>query len=79
MSDLRVYELRFASKGHVEHAFGLVFGNGCVASCQLELPARRLRFLAAPPTGAELIDVIYGDGGMTWCASHRLGDEPGES
>jgi hypothetical protein len=77
MREFRVYELRFATKTHLEQAFALVFDSDDIASCQLELPDQRLRFLAAPDTGATLVDLLYQRGGMTWCVSHRLGQEPG--
>lgn len=74
---LRVYELRFAETGALSRAFDRVSGSPDVASCSLELAARRIRLLAHPATGEALIERLYLEGGLAWCSRHAYVGPPG--
>ena len=69
---MRLYLVRFSSRGFLERAFGRLMDADSVASCSVELKRGRLRFLAPPRGACHLVERFYLEGGMTWCTAHDV-------
>ena len=70
---MRTYVMHFASSEAVSQAFELLMNSDCVASYMVEPEFRRLRFLASPECAEALVQLIYLDGGLTWCRRDECG------
>ena len=75
-NELRVYELRFAAVGPLTRAFDRISAAPEVASCSLEMVARRVRLLAPPAVAEPLVERLYLEGGLAWCSRHRFDAAP---
>jgi hypothetical protein len=69
---MRVYILRFRSDARLQDAFDRVLGSPHVASCMVETPEARLRFLAPAAAADALVEEIYLEGGLVWCSRHDV-------
>ncbi len=68
----RLFELRLVSELATRRAFDRVAARERVASCSVELAARRVRFLAPEGLARELVEQIYLDGGLVWSQGHSV-------
>jgi hypothetical protein len=69
---MRVYILRFDKESRLHSAFDLVLSSPHVASCMIEAPQSRLRFLAPVRAADALVQHIYLEGGLIWCSRHDV-------
>jgi hypothetical protein len=69
---MRVYILRFDNESRLHSAFDLVLSSPYVASCMIEAPQSRLRFLAPVRAADALVEHIYLEGGLIWCSRHDV-------
>ena len=69
---MRVYILRFANESRLHGAFDRVIESPHVASCMIEAPEARIRFLAPARAADALVEQIYLEGGLIWCSRHDV-------
>lgn len=69
---MRVYVMHFRNSAAFTSAFDSVMDAREVASCLVEPEYGRIRFLAPRKAADELVEQIYGDGGLVWCTQHDL-------
>jgi len=69
---MRVYILRFANESRLHGAFDRVIESPHVASCMIEAPESRIRFLAPARAADALVERIYLEGGLIWCSRHDV-------
>jgi len=69
---MRVYVMHFRSSSAFTSAFDDVMDARDVASCLVEPDHARIRFLAPRKAADELVERIYGAGGLVWCSQHDL-------
>jgi hypothetical protein len=69
---MRVYVLHFRGAAALTRAFDRVMESRHVASCLVEPESGRIRFLAPRRAADAIVEVIYGEGGLTWCSRHDL-------
>lgn len=67
-----MYELRIEGRTRLAQAFDRVMGHAEVASCSIETPLSQIRFVAEPKAGDALVERIYQEGGLSWCARYDL-------
>jgi hypothetical protein len=65
-----LYELRIDGRARLAHAFDHLMGHAEVASCSIETSLSQLRFVAEPKVGDALVERIYQEGGLSWCARY---------
>jgi hypothetical protein len=73
---MRVYILRFANESRLHGAFDRVLESQHVASCMIEAPEARIRFLAPARAADALVEQIYLEGGLVWCSRHDVETPP---
>lgn len=71
---MRVYVLHFENMGRLTRAFDRVLEDADVESSMIEPDGRRLRFVGPRLPADRLVEVIYQDGGLTWCSRHDLAE-----
>jgi hypothetical protein len=69
---MRVYILRFRNESRLHGAFDRVLESPYVASCMIEAPESRIRFLAPARAADALVEQIYLEGGLIWCSRHDV-------
>ena len=69
---MQLYDLRFTDQGALTRAFGRIIDSDRVGSCSVEREAARIRFLAPAEHAKSLVQLIYLDGGLTWCSGHQV-------
>jgi hypothetical protein len=69
---MRVYVLHLRGVAALTRAFDRVMDSRHVASCLIEPESRRIRFLAPRRPADALVEIIYAEGGLTWCSQHDL-------
>jgi hypothetical protein len=67
-----VHTLEFASEVHMARAFSHLMSCEYVQDCLVEAPSLRVRFTSSAQRASTLIERIYMDGGLRWCARQRL-------
>ena len=74
----RVYVLHFEGPGSLSRAFEQLMGSSRVDGCLLESELGRLRFLAPQKFADRLVERIYLEGELVWCARHDLKPDAAE-
>jgi hypothetical protein len=69
---MRVYVLHLRGSAALTRAFDRVMESRHVASCLVEPESGRIRFLAPRRAAEAIVELIYSEGGLTWCSQHDL-------
>ena len=65
---MKLFILHFDTHGDLTRAFDKILESVDVISCVIESEDRGIRFHAPEAPAEKLIERIYMDGGLTWCA-----------
>jgi hypothetical protein len=71
-----VHELQFATCDRLSRAFQEVASSSFVEACIVEVDGLRLRFVAWPRAGAELVEQFSLEGGLTMYRRYRFKGSP---